>query len=341
MEDFNTKKINLILYLPPVLFTLIFMMKEGWYTWIIILPSFLIWLIILMTLWYIYSKIEAFFITKNENKEFAKKIISDMNINMKQWKMCSLDEKKEFYQYSVKYDKVIKFLVSTNNSNIAEDKKITRQEIENQWLKFSLQERKSIIDKIINEIEEIENKKLEQFQETKRFLENIRKKDEEKKLIEEQIRNKKRKDLEDKQNFIILQKIEKEKEEKKRLEEARREEQIKQREIQREIDYKEKVKRELLEKQRKIQLESEAIQELINSGQINEAFSIQNKRQPIPSHIKEAVWKRDKQSCVICGSKNNLEFDHNIPFSKGGSNSINNIQLLCQNCNRKKSNKIM
>ncbi|MBS4073088.1 MAG: HNH endonuclease [Algoriphagus sp.] len=35
-----------------------------------------------------------------------------------------------------------------------------------------------------------------------------------------------------------------------------------------------------------------------------------------------------------------MEFDHVIPFSKGGSNTCRNVQLLCESCNRLKSDKI-
>ena len=35
-----------------------------------------------------------------------------------------------------------------------------------------------------------------------------------------------------------------------------------------------------------------------------------------------------------------VEFDHIIPHSKGGANTKRNIQLLCESCNRKKSDKI-
>ena len=60
----------------------------------------------------------------------------------------------------------------------------------------------------------------------------------------------------------------------------------------------------------------------------------------IPQEVKREVWKRDQGRCAECGSKERLEFDHIIPFSKGGSNSARNIQLLCEKCNRNKYDKI-
>ena len=61
----------------------------------------------------------------------------------------------------------------------------------------------------------------------------------------------------------------------------------------------------------------------------------------IPQSIKLAVWKRDKGRCCICGSTDNLHFDHIIPFSKGGTSlDKKNIQLLCARHNLLKKDNI-
>lgn len=68
--------------------------------------------------------------------------------------------------------------------------------------------------------------------------------------------------------------------------------------------------------------------------------ALKSKREPIPEDVKMFVWRRDEGKCVKCGSQMNLEFDHIIPLSKGGSNTERNIQLLCETCNRQKSDTI-
>lgn len=65
-----------------------------------------------------------------------------------------------------------------------------------------------------------------------------------------------------------------------------------------------------------------------------------DEREPISDEVKLFVWQRDSGKCVKCGSKERLEFDHIIPLSKGGSNTERNIQLLCEKCNREKSDNI-
>ena len=56
----------------------------------------------------------------------------------------------------------------------------------------------------------------------------------------------------------------------------------------------------------------------------------------IPAHTRKLVFIRDKYRCVKCGSKKNLEIDHVVPLARGGSSRLENLQLLCRDCNRRK-----
>ncbi|HEY1561839.1 MAG TPA: HNH endonuclease [Caulobacteraceae bacterium] len=64
------------------------------------------------------------------------------------------------------------------------------------------------------------------------------------------------------------------------------------------------------------------------------------RRDPIPDDVKLLVWSRDGGACVRCGSRENLHFDHIIPVTKGGGKTAANIQVLCETCNLRKSDKI-
>lgn len=82
-----------------------------------------------------------------------------------------------------------------------------------------------------------------------------------------------------------------------------------------------------------------AIEEEI--GEVDDSLHQIHRRRVIPTHIKVEVWKRDKGRCVICGAKEELHFDHIIPFSRGGTSlSVENIQLLCARHNLAKRDNI-
>jgi len=63
---------------------------------------------------------------------------------------------------------------------------------------------------------------------------------------------------------------------------------------------------------------------------------LKSTRGAIPDDVKLLVWTRDHGRCRKCGSNVELQFDHIIPWSMGGSSSPENIQVLCGPCNRRK-----
>lgn len=67
---------------------------------------------------------------------------------------------------------------------------------------------------------------------------------------------------------------------------------------------------------------------------------ITRERDKVPEDVRIAVWRRDQGKCARCGGRENLEYDHIVPVSKGGSNTVRNVELLCESCNRQKGDRI-
>lgn len=56
--------------------------------------------------------------------------------------------------------------------------------------------------------------------------------------------------------------------------------------------------------------------------------------------IRKHVFRRDNFTCAYCGKVGGiLEADHIVPFSKGGSDDIENLTTSCRKCNRRKRDK--
>jgi len=118
-------------------------------------------------------------------------------------------------------------------------------------------------------------------------------------------------------------------------------------EIAKENELKEILKQEILdneneklEKEKRRQLKTQIRKELIEDGILSNFNESDLNREPIPKEVLDRVWNRDGGKCVKCGSQEKIEFDHIIPFSRGGSNTYRNLQILCEQCNRGKSNNI-
>ena len=48
------------------------------------------------------------------------------------------------------------------------------------------------------------------------------------------------------------------------------------------------------------------------------------------------MFARDGGRCAECGSDFDLQYDHVIPVALGGGDGVDNLQLLCADCNRRK-----
>jgi hypothetical protein len=55
---------------------------------------------------------------------------------------------------------------------------------------------------------------------------------------------------------------------------------------------------------------------------------------------REYLLEKYHRTCVYCGADNkNLQIEHVVPRSKGGSNRVSNLVLACEKCNQAKGNK--
>jgi 5-methylcytosine-specific restriction endonuclease McrA len=57
----------------------------------------------------------------------------------------------------------------------------------------------------------------------------------------------------------------------------------------------------------------------------------------IPSALRREVYARDGGQCTFvsnsgtrCGSRRDLEFDHIVPFARGGAMTLDNLCLMCR-----------
>ncbi len=71
------------------------------------------------------------------------------------------------------------------------------------------------------------------------------------------------------------------------------------------------------------------------------------KRKPIPKALREQIWIKDcgrvfDHKCYVKWCTNKItvydyEVGHNIPHSKGGTDTLDNLFAICSRCNRSMS----
>jgi hypothetical protein len=80
-----------------------------------------------------------------------------------------------------------------------------------------------------------------------------------------------------------------------------------------------------------------ALKKLEPEKDVSPALAKVSETRYIPAKVKRAVWHRDKAQCTHvdsknkrCTSKHALQYEHIIPFAKGGKTSVENLKLLCR-----------
>ena len=61
-----------------------------------------------------------------------------------------------------------------------------------------------------------------------------------------------------------------------------------------------------------------------------------------PDDMKIEVWEKQGHRCALCGKEFDIEFmegDHITPWKEGGKTILENCQMLCRDCKRRKSYK--
>ena len=71
----------------------------------------------------------------------------------------------------------------------------------------------------------------------------------------------------------------------------------------------------------------------------NDTHKPKTSRSPLSPKLRFDVFRRDKYACQYCGARSpdvELEVDHVLPVSHGGTNDMSNLKTSCFDCNKGK-----
>jgi 5-methylcytosine-specific restriction endonuclease McrA len=89
------------------------------------------------------------------------------------------------------------------------------------------------------------------------------------------------------------------------------------------------------QRERRSQQKLQTARSLLNADRAGRSTRV-----PIPSDLRRSVFERDGGRCVECGANFDLQYDHILPVARGGATTLENLQLLCADCNRRKSDSL-
>ena len=69
----------------------------------------------------------------------------------------------------------------------------------------------------------------------------------------------------------------------------------------------------------------------------DESRGHEGRREHIPAQVRRGIWKRAEGKCVLCRGIYRLQVDHIHPVAKGGTNTPENLRLLCFHCNQRQA----
>jgi len=95
------------------------------------------------------------------------------------------------------------------------------------------------------------------------------------------------------------------------------------------------VKALVLQRERRVQQKVQTAHSLMRAEESGRPI-----RSPIPSDLRRVVFERDGGRCVECGSTFDLQYDHILPVALGGATTVENLQILCADCNRRTSDSL-
>lgn len=66
------------------------------------------------------------------------------------------------------------------------------------------------------------------------------------------------------------------------------------------------------------------------------AYEVRERRDSIGSALRRQIAERDGHACRYCGGTDRLSLDHVHPWSRGGTDTEDNLVLACWGCNNRK-----